>query len=434
MSRRRFLGGAAAAIGLPFFESLAPRAARAAASPRRLLFYFVPCGMRMDAWTPRQTGDLARLATLPRLLQPVGRHLDAISIISGLDQLRVATYEAGDHARGTAGFLTCVLPKMSPIAVGTSVDQIAAKAIGAASRYPSLQVGTVTRAPYRDDPYPEVFLDTISWAGPTANLPNISDPATLFDRLFAGFDPAATEADRIGRLRRRTSVLDHAQADATRLRATLGQADRVKLDAYITGIRELEVRIQASALPSACAAPARPASSITGNFPLHVRVLTDLVVLALQCDATRVVTFMQDMGASARSFGFLGSDTAEGHHALSHHQSLPAKLAAWEKIDHWEMTQFAYLLDRMRAVDEGGGTTLLDNAAVFLSSEVADGDRHYHDNLPVLLAGRGGGALHPGRHIAYPGRPIADLFLAMLRTVGVEQSSFGDGRSALTEL
>ena len=224
------------------------------------------------------------------------------------------------------------------------------------------------------------------------------------------------------------AMLDHALADAQSLEQRLSTSDRLKLDEYMSGIRDLETRLQQSG-QGQCLPGTRPEDIY--DYADVVRTMTDLQVKALECDLTRVVTFMMENGGSYRSFDFIGVTGA--HHELSHHQDDPVKLEALSEINTWEMEQFAYLLQQMDAVQEANGSTLLDNSLVFLSSEISDGDWHNHDDLPVLLAGAGGGAHDAGRHVDLGEEtPIADLYIAMAAAAGVSVASFGqDGTQPL---
>lgn len=436
-SRRAFLGGAAATIALPWLEAMTPTTrhlARAAESadgrPKRLLCYYVPNGIHMPAWTPAQLGTGYDLPPILASLAPVQ---SKVNVISGLANWPASVPVAGDHARGTGAFLTCVTPEKSEggeVVNGRSVDQEVAAKLGHLTPFPSLQVATSggINVGTCDSGYPCAYSRNISWAGPSTPLPKISSPRILFDRLFAGADPNATEDERERRRRLRKSVLDHGAADAARLQSRLGASDRHKLGEYLQSVRELETRIDALASAPFCSVPERPSDGM--DFPDIVTAMQDLIVLAFRCDHSRIVSFMLGDASSGRSFPFLG--VSGGHHNISHHGKDPQNLADLETIGIWEVQQFAALLGALDAIDEPGGT-ILDNSLVYFSSEISDGDRHNHDDLPVLLAGTGGGQVESGRHLAYPdGDPMADLFLSVLKWAGVEAQTFGqDGTRPL---
>jgi hypothetical protein len=288
-----------------------------------------------------------------------------------------------------------------------------------------------------DSGYSCAYTRNISWAGPSTPLPKIIDPQLMFDRMFGGSDGAFTAEQIARRHYYRTSILDYVKDETEALKPRLGYRDRLKLDEYLTGLRALETQIESiAAEPSVCAAP-DPDSVVSrreGDLPAAARSMIDLMVVAMQCDMTRFITFMLGNAASNRSFDFLGVSGA--HHSLSHHQSRPENFAKLEIIDRWEVEQFAYLLNRMDAIEEGG-RTMLENSLVLFSSEIEDGDYHHrHSNLPILLAGSGGGFVSPGRHIVYQDEPpISELFNNMLAAVGVEAETFGDdGTRPLTGL
>jgi hypothetical protein len=419
-SRRAFLGGAGAVITLPFLESVAR--ALPPAPPVRLVFWFVPDGMVMDQYRP--SGDGALPASLPRILQPLQGLSSDLLVLSGLRNEAAMVPVAGDHARGTGSFLTCetVEHSTSSIHNGISADQVAASAIGDQTLFRSLELGTTGGSSVGDcdSGYSCAYTRNISWLDAETPNPKLTDPALLFDRMFSGFDDQMTAAELERRKRWRTSVLDTVTAEANSLHTRLSPSDQAKLDQYLTGVRELEVRVKAEV--EVCLPGERPASGL--DYPSACRAMSDLTVLAFQCDLTRVVTFMMENGGSNRSFDFLGIN--EGHHDLSHHLDDEGKIEKLAQIGTWEVGEFAYLLDQLRSQVDATGAPMLESSLCLLSSEISDGNRHNHDDLPVLLAGRGGGYVaNPGRHKTLSGAPIADLYLAMLDAVGVHPGGFG---------
>lgn len=429
LSRRGFLRGLGVAVALPWLESSANVARLAHASEPgspRAIFYYVPNGMNMEAWRPLTTGTGFALS---ETLAPLERHRNQVAVLSGLDNLNGIPTGAGDHAAGTGAFLTCkqvYKTEGSNILNGISVDQRLAQEIGYTTRFPSLQLGGEGGSSVGgcDSGYSCAYSRNISWAGPQTPLPKIDDPQLVFDRLFGGFDPNETEAQRQLRRTRRTSVLDTVLADATDLRGSLGVGDQHKLDEYMTSVRELEQRIAADTELS-CLVPSEP--GLVLDDLARLELMTELMVLALQCDQTRVVSFMLGNAGSWRSFPWLG--IGEAHHDLSHHQMQASNLSALATINRWEIELLASLLDRMAAIDDGPEGTLLDHTTIFFSSEIADGDRHGHQDLPVLLAGGGWRGNH---HTDYGGAPIADLFVSLLQHFGLEDTTFGnDGTGPL---
>ena len=443
LSRRAFLGGAGAMITLPFLESLVPRSAFAQAGgppATRLLYFYVPNGIHMQSWTPAQTGADY---TLTPILQPLAPFKNDTLVLSGLGNAPANVPVAGDHARGTGSFLTCRTVKHtdgSDIENGISCDQVAANAIGAATRYPSMQIGLDGGSSVGgcDSGYSCAYSRNISWADISTPIPKTTNPQVVFDRLFEGFDPNDTAAERDKRKRYHQSVLDYSLEQANDLRGKLGQRDRDKLDEYLTGLRELETRVSMDDTGATCDVPPPPSSNY--DVPEHGRIMIDLMTLAFQCDQTRVISFMLGNAGSGRRFdGWLnhnGGALSGEHHGISHHQNDTVNHEKLEIINTWEVEMLAYLLQSLSNVTESDGQTLLDHSLIFFSSEIADGNSHRHYELPVLLCGHGSGAVTSGRHLHYDNdEPVANLFLSMLHGAGVEDNSFGeDGTQPLANL
>ncbi len=429
-SRRALLRGAGVALTLPFLPSLLPRSSWSApvVTPTRLLVFYVPNGIQMDWFTPDRLGAGYDLKDITRPLEAVQEH---VSVITGLANVQAEDTVAGDHARGTGSFLTCVPIRHTAgndIENGISVDQVIAQARGHETLFPSLQVGIQPGGNTGDCTagYSCAYTRNVSWAGPQTPLPNVTDPQVLFDRLF-GVDVALDPATRALRQQVRASILDQVQGEAAALQPRLGVEDRLKLDEYLTAVREVEVRV-GSLGGGACDPGERPPPDLA--YGDHVEAMIDLMVLALQCDLTRVITFMVGPAASNQTYDFIGVPGA--HHQISHHQDDPKNLADLVTIGAWEVERFAGLVSRLAEAPEGEGS-LLDSTLAYFSSEIEDGDAHTHRNLPVLLAGGGNGVHLPGVHRQFTGtRPIADLYLWMLHAMGVEATSFGvDGTMPL---
>ena len=431
LSRRAFLGGAGALVALPTLEVMWPSVARAQAAgapaPRRLFFFYVPCGIHMPNWTPAQEGAGWASTPILRPLEDAGVKGDVL-VLSNLDNYAGAAQGdgAGDHARGTGSFLTCAHVFKTAgdgIRNGISVDQVAANALRGQTRFASLELGIDGGGATGggDSGYSCAYARNISWANETTPMPKETSTQATFDRLFGGLDPNATRAQIEKRRRYRLSLLDFVLDDAGALERKISTSDRRKLDQYLTGIRELELRIQSEDTAQICDPGPRPDS---GDFRTKVQNMLDLSTLAFQCDQTRVVTFMLGNAGSGRVYDFLG--ISRGHHEISHHQDDATNFAELSAIDTWEVSQFAYLVQRLKTLEDESGP-LLDSSAVFFGSEIEDGNSHSHRKMPILLAGRGGGAFSPGRHVRYPdGTPCANLFLSMLGTVGVQAGGFGD--------
>lgn len=431
-SRRWFLGGAGTMIALPMLESVMTRTSRAApgAAPKRILAYYVPCGIHMPTWTPAGGPELVLSPTLA----PLAKVKEKLLVLSGLQNLPARPDGPGDHASGTGCFLTCAHPFKTDgagIKNGISMDQVAANELKKFTRIPSLQIGTDGGGGTGncDSGYSCAYARNISWASDTQPLPKSTSPQVVFDTLFAGFDPKATLAEQQRRLKYKKSVLDYALGEANALKGKLAAVDQLKLDEYMNGVRDLETKLAAPM--ATCTLPARPAADY--DFVAKSKLMADLMVLAFQCDQTRVISFMLGNAGDNRSFDFLG--VSGGHHEISHHGGLAANFDKLKQIDKWEVSQLAYLLEKMDAITEPNGMTLLDNSAVFFSSEIEDGDAHRHTNLPVIVAGRAGGAFKTNRHLKISPTPLANLFTAMLNACDVPNTKFGDdGTGPLTGL
>jgi hypothetical protein len=437
LSRRTFLRGAGALVALPFLDAMRPARVFAQSMrpmgppPRRFLAWYVPCGIHMAAWTPASEG---RGYELTPILQSLAPFKDDVLVLTGLANIPARPDGPGDHAGGTSAFLTARhahKTEGADIQLGVSVDQLIAGQVGAATRFPSLVLGLEGGGNVGgcDSGYSCAYSRNISWAGPQTPTAKEIDPRAVFDRLFQGQDPRATREQIAKRRRYHQSILDFVREDATSLRTKLGAPDRAKLDEYLTGIRELEHSLQTADQGPVCDAGDAPAG---GELQDQVRQMNDLMALAFQCDLTRLCTFMLGNGGSNRPYPFLGVN--DGHHQISHHMNNPVNLQQLQIIDTWEMEQFAYLVGKLKAAEEGDGS-LLDHSVLFFSSEIEDGNAHRHTNLPVVLAGKAGGAINPGRHVVVPGdRPIADLFLTLARACGATADTFGDNSTAPLDL
>jgi hypothetical protein len=436
LSRRTLLRGTGTLMALPLLEAMLPRTVRAqtAAAPRRLAVFYVPCGIHMAKWTPSASGR--GWAPTPTL-QPLVPVKDDVLVLTGLSHWPGRPELNGHHAAGTAAFLTCARARKTAgtdIYVGISMDQVIANHLQGATRFPSLELGNDAGTGVRvcDANYSCAYAYNIAWAGPSSPRPKETRPRAVFHRLFAGFDPGESQAELEKRRAYERSILDFVREDARALQGRLGATDRRKLDEYLTSVRELERRLDALEPDGPVCQPGE-APVNTDDVRAKTQVMMDLIVLAFQCDLTRVVTFMLGNARSDRVYDFLGlSDT---HHTYSHHQRVQSNYDALAKIDRWEVEQYAYLLQRLKAVRETDGSTLLDSAFVYFGSEVEDGNSHGHSNMPVVVAGRGGGALTPGRHVRYSGEPLANLFISLMQGMGVNRSTFGaDGTGPLQGL
>jgi hypothetical protein len=270
----------------------------------------------------------------------------------------------------------------------------------------------------------------MSWRSATQPVPKEVNPKLVFERIFG----AGSAAERAERDRLRKSVIDFVREDFKSLNGKLGRQDQNKLDEYISSIRDLEVRIGRAASFSNPRPPEgfQMPEEMPADYQTHIRLMCDLMVLAFQTDSTRIATFVLANEGSNKPYPFI--EVREGHHDLSHHGNNAEKQEKIARINRFHMQQFAYLLERMSAVREGEGT-LLDHSMSALGSGNSDGNRHNHDDLPILLAGRGNGTLTPGRHMVLPGEtPLNNLWLAMLNRMDVRTAQLGDSTGELKGL
>ena len=445
LSRRTVLRGLGAAIALPMLEAMMPMRALAGSvagkAPTRMAFLFVPNGAHMPDWTP--TAEGANF-DLPYILKPLQPHKNELLVLSGLaqDKGRSNADGGGDHARSAGSWLTCSQPlknEGSQIRTGISADQLAAQTAGKSTRFASLELGL---EPGRqggkcDTGYSCAYSNNISWRNETTPMTREINPRLVFERLFANELPKELGDGAKRRAIYKKSILDFVLGDAKALSAKVGGHDKQKLDEYLASIRDIELRVEqaekmvASADTSAAAGYEVP-ESIPESYEEHARIMCDMMVLALQSDTTRVCTFMLANEGSNRSYRNIG--VGDGHHSLSHHQGDHAKQMKIRDINRFHVQQFAYILNKMRSIKEGDGT-LLDNSMLVYGGGLADGDRHQHDDLPLILAGGGGGTIQPGRHIRYSQEtPMANLLVSMLGRMGSPVDSFGDSTGPLRGL
>jgi hypothetical protein len=440
MSRRAVLRGLGTAVALPLLDAMIPAAVRAAggtgaAAPRRMAFLYVPNGAYMPYWMPAKEGTNFDLTPC---LEPMAAHRKEMIVFGGLtcDKARANGDGAGDHARAGGAFLTGAQPKKTAGAnfqAGPSADQVAAQQLGERTRFPSLEIAIEK---YRgagncDSGYSCVYEHTLSWRNANTPVPPEVNPKQVFDRLFADRpdDPETKAKNAL-----RASVLDSVLEDARDLERRLGGSDRKKLDQYLSGVREIEKRIARAESLSPAVLPddvSRPAG-VPADLTEHIRLMCDLLVLAFQTDTTRIVSFMLGREGSEQKYRMAGVN--EGHHSISHHQNKPDNLAKIKAINVYHMTQLAYLTGKLKAVAEGGGT-LLDSCMIAYGSAIADPNRHNHHDLPLLLVGRGGGAIKTGRYVRYTSEtPLNNLWLAMLERFGAKVNKLGDSTGLLEGL
>lgn len=436
LSRRAVLRGLGAAVSLPWLEAMARGSALASApsGPLRMAFFYVPNGVHMPDWTPKEEGALKEL---PDILKPLAAFKEDFNVLTGLAQHNGEALGdgPGDHARALATFLTGAHPKKTDgadIKVGMSVDQVAAERVGKNTRFPSIELGTErgAQAGNCDSGYSCAYSSNISWRSETTPVAKEVNPRLVFERLFGdsngGYDAGKAKRDRY-----RKSILDLVAEDAKQLQGRLGSTDRRKVDEYLTAVREIERRLVRVEARADVAPEFKVPAGIPGEYKEHIRLMGDMIVLAFQSDLTRIATFMYANEGSNRPYPFI--EVAEGHHDLSHHGNDPKKHEKIKKINTFHVEQFAYVVERLKATREGDGT-LLDRSMLVYGSGIGDGNRHNHDELPVLLAGKGNGTIKTGRHIVYKKTPLNNLYLSMLDRMSTPTKALGDSTGPLSGL
>lgn len=434
LPRRTFLRGVGASIALPFLDAMIPALATSAQSldpVKRIGFFYIPMGSNPVEWMPAATGRLTQLSSS---LSPLTPFMDNLSVISNLE-IRNA-YTTGNHAAANCAFLSCAKAKRtegSDYVLGTTIDQVAAKAIGTATPFPSLELGTdlLSMVGNCDNGYACAYQNSLSWSSPTTPLPTEGDPRVLFERLFGdGGSPEQRQRE----LRTNASLLDSVMNDINRMQVSLGGNDKIRVEEYLDTVREVERRVQqAQRQSSETPLPElRRPTSVPDEWEDHVKLMIDLQVLALQADLTRIITFQLAREASTRTYPNIG--VPEPHHPVSHHANDPEMLAKLAKINQYHVSLFGYLLERLQSTPDAGGS-LLDNTTYLLGSGMGNPDIHDHSNLPIVVASGRNTGLKGGRHIRYAEQvPLANLHLTLMDSLGVHLDSFADNSGRLDEL
>jgi hypothetical protein len=420
LPRRTFLRGMGATLALPLLDAMVPALAAAPFKPvRRLGFVYVPMGAHMQDWTPAGADKLGDLSPILRPLAPVA---DQITVVTNLE---LKNAYPGTHATSNSAFLSAATAKWtesSDYYLGTTVDQVAAKQLGADTRLPSLELAMdlLTNIGQCDNGYACVYQNNLSWSTPTTPLPAEAHPRVVFERLFGD---GGTTAERLSELRKTASLLDWVHDDIARLQKKLGPGDRGKVNEYLDTVREVERRIQkaeAQTADSHLPDLDRP-TGVPTAYADHARLMFDLQLLALQGDVTRVIAFQLARETSTRTYPEIG--VSEAHHPLTHNGGNPEMWAKVARINAFHVGLFADFLQKLKATPDGDGS-LLDHTAYLYGSGMSNGDKHDHTNLPVLVAG---GGARGGRHIRFAKpTPLANLHLTMLDRAGVRLDSFAD--------
>lgn len=415
------LRGAGATLALPLLEMMGGKASAASPvkPPVRTAFFYIPNGVVQRSWHPGETGKGFKLSPT---LEPLAGVREKITLLTKLDRVKVAGTDG--HAQAGACYLSSAAPdELSPAGypLKKTIDQIIAAEAGKHTAFRSLELSC---NPYEDNKE-SVYFDNISWYGHGHVARSLRDPKAVFERLFSVKEHAAHR-----------SVLDVVLDDAKSLDRELGKGDQGKLDEYLESVRTVERQIervterQADLDKLKIAPPTKPWQTMARDE--FIQVMGDLMILAMRTDLTRVGTIMSSperWGSPLKVHGLF--DKPVQHHGMTHGQGNENVRRELEKLDHFHVEQFARLVEKMDAVEEGEGT-MLDNMMFTLGSGISDGSLHVYTDLPTVIAGRGGGAIDPNTHIKSPdGTPIANLWVSMANIMGAKMDRIGDSTGSL---
>lgn len=448
LSRRTLLKGTGAALALPALEAMGAPKSLVGRPPLRSAFLFVPNGVVPDHWTPKGDDDNFELSPMLKSLANVKQN---ISILENL--WNEQTVGRNGHWPKVPAWLSGGYVKRSNGREldngGVTVDQLMAREVGGNSMLPSLELGIDSPRSGIDGVgggFARIYGSYISWRDRNTPVAREIIPQLAFDRLFRGKTtpaissvapdhPSVTSSLQHDE----ASVLDLVMDSAKSLQRKVGFADRTKIDEYLESVRAVEVRIQSSLHPKKrwknegdLNVP-RPPKGVPREHTEHVRLMLDIMTLAFWTDTTRVCTFMLGDAQSGRDFSFLEGVTGS-FHKLSHHRDEVEIRDQYERICTWHVEQYAYFLEKLQGLSEGE-STLLDNCQILYGSTIKDGNKHWEENLPLILGGGGAGTIRPGRIVRAPQEtPLCNLYVSMLNRMGVPSKSFGDSSGSLDEL
>jgi hypothetical protein len=436
LSRRHFLRGVGACLALPALESLRPfsllaaeaesagqLAATATGAPLRMAFVYFPNGAIQPTWWPKGEG---KDFELNRTMEPLQKVKHRLQVLGGMDHVNATPGPdgAGDHARASGTFLTGVRVKKTAgadIHAGISIDQVAADQIGHLTRFPSLELtcDAVRKSGNCDSGYSCAYQYNLAWRSPTQPVAPELNPRLLFERLFGSGARGERHENLQRRQQQQRSILDFVLDDARSLQRQLTARDKQKLDEYLGSVREIEKRLEKAERFGKTPDPAlNTPAGIPSEYEEYIQVMYEMMALAFQTDSTRIATFLLASEGSNRSFHEIG--IPEGHHGLTHHQNNKDMIDKVAEIDLFYVKQFAKFLEKLEQTKDVDGQSLLHNSMIVYGSGNSDGNRHTHVNLPVILAGGGGGTLTPGRFAKFGGVPMSNLLLSMADRLGVQ--------------
>lgn len=444
ISRRNFLRGAGVALALPWMESLPLSASESVAQsaskvsnspPVRFGCIYFSNGVEPAHWWAKNEGNGTEIG---QGLTPIAPYLNDLNFIRGLYNEQAVLHKSA-HLGRVPNLLSgaWVSTEQSDLRVGKTMDQVLAQQIGQQTQIPSLILGIEPTELRLEDGLSMLYGSCISWTSDTKPAMKEIYPARVFDQLVG--DGRDRRWDR--------SILDEVLTDAKGLKRKVGRYDQEKLDDYLDSIRDVEKRIEHANReqrlegwrPSLTEPNMeRPAEQLPQNIPDHMKLMMDLIVLAFQMDKTRIATCMLNNDLSQMNFGFLEGVQGSLHLDLTHNGKDPELEAMYLRTNQFHTQQFAYLLERMKNIDEGG-SSLLDNSMIMFCSNLFDGDKHQADHMPILLAGQAGGKLKTGRILDYkdsgdPNRRACSLYLSVMDRMGVSLPQFGDTTRRLANI
>ncbi|WP_269539789.1 DUF1552 domain-containing protein [Cerasicoccus fimbriatus] len=444
LHRRTFLRGLGSVVALPLFyslpgsalaESLAPAVKPIGLTPDgkplRMGFIYHPNGVINENWFPAATG---KLSSLPPTLEPLAGVINNVRVVSGLKHDKAAGNGdgAGDHARANATFLTGMQARKTggeDIQIGQSIDQVLARKMDGVTDLPSMELSCSRQRKTGscDSGYSCAYQYNLSWRTPTTpNVPEVN-PKQAFERIFGASDP--TKRRQIEeRWARRQSVLDGVRDDTRRLYRQLSAEERDKLASYLESVRAVESRIQSNLEMPRPPEDYELPVGIPADYSEYLDAMFDIMALAFASDCTRVATFMLAHDGSNQIFPEI--DIRSGHHNLSHHENDGSKIEQLKKIDRFYLEAYARFLEKLAATPDGENGRLLDSCLLVYGGGISDGNRHNHDNLPVLLAGETK-AIGGGEHVRVNHEPMCNLYIDLAERFGVGMQSFGDSTGRL---
>lgn len=438
LSRRTLLKGLGVTLALPVLDAMTPAFAASSlpgGAPVRAAWFYVPNGIDMRHWATSE-GPLNELTGMLAPLDPVKKDLLVLSNLTA-NWGRPLLVGAGDHGRALAAYMTGMQVYRTAgadLRLGVSADQVAANAIGSQTKLPSLEIGLeeTRQAGNCDNGYSCAYAYNMAWRTPTQPLPPISDPRQLFERLF-GTDISESPALHMRRMAMRASILDGVMGQTRQLESTVGAVDRRKLDEYLTSVREIEQQVERASKDGLVIDPGMEKPfGVPPDFADYFKLMTDMMMVAFKTDTTRISTIMIGREGSTRAYPEIG--IADGHHPLTHHMGNMTMLDKVAQINALHVKLFAEFLVRMKNEKEGD-SNLLDQSMIVYGSGIADGNIHTHDQLPTILAGRGGNSITPGRHLVYQREtPICNLFASIVERMGVRPEHLGDSTGTLAGL